>query len=219
LKPIIWLWVIVTVLFLNTKDLFAFEENANVLLNATVDIKNVKKDSTFNFIYHFDKKIPLYFYEIRKTDGAIVLKFMNTEYGGFMERDTTMIINKGPLKTYVLHQELRNKNEDMEGLTPDYYYEISAVFECKPVLQSEAQLKFIERPNQLTLQILWPSNKFKRAEMYIMPKPVRKGLYFTLGGIGAAALGAASFLIWKLATNDNAENDELQPVLPVHPGK
>jgi hypothetical protein len=174
-----------------------------------------QKDSVIYLYFNFNDSCPNYFYEILHDEKKIVFTFVNTRLGGFAKEDTIQQLNLGPIKTMSLGELIKNKNEAVKGLKPEYYYVTTLTLTCDPVIKSQESFDIIEKGQTLSITLNWPANKAKRNALYILPHKKRTGLILTLSGIGVAGLAGGGYLLWQFLNSDNDDDsDILQPNLP-----
>ncbi len=188
------------------------------LLNLTYNIKDDKADTTLFFNFFFTRKCQNYFYSIDKDENSIVISFLNAKLGGFLVQDTVLQIDKGPIISLQLKQHIEDKNKEVKGLKPEYYYVADAVLKCSRIPLSENVLKFTERDDMVSMSLPWPGSQSERDVLYGRPpKQKRKGLIAAMAGIGAAGLAGGTVLLFTLLSENEDPNAPLKVNLPVHP--
>lgn len=188
------------------------------LLYFIPEIIDDKGDSTLFFNFFFTRKCQNYFYTIDKNDKSIVVSFLNAKLAGSIAEDTVLQIDKGPVISLQLKQHIEDKNKEVKGLTPEYYYVTDAILKCSRIPLSENVLKFTEKDEIVSLSLPWPGAKNERDALYsIPPKKKRKGLIAALTGIGAAGLAGGTVLLFTYLSDKEDPDAPLQVNLPVHP--
>jgi hypothetical protein len=220
-------FVIYILLFLNssfseeTEEVETYMPNpdsVSLLLTTQCDSRLKENDQNINFILNFSQGHPLFYFELSPFEKKIYITLVNTRLGGFMQEEPEKIVNKGPLKKVAFIEELKNKNQDVVGLTPEFYYVTTMIMECDPLIVNPANVIIKEKNETITISLPWPSNILKRKELYSPPKSKNnRKVFLTLAGIGAAGLAGGGILLWNLLSNDNEKAEDLQPVLPTHP--
>lgn len=190
-----------------------------MLLNITSNYKENKGDTTLFFNFYFTNKCHNYFYAVDQKENSVIISFINARIGGFVLQDTILEINKGPIKHLQISQHVEDKNKEVKGLNPEYYYLITAAFKCSRIPLSEGVLKFTEQDDMISMAIPWPAGQVSRDSLYCTPpKQKRKGLVIALTSIGAATLAGGGALLLTLIGKDDSDTD-LKVNLPVHPSK
>lgn len=213
-------WTILSV-FIFSLPCFASEDDSiisdtSVSLLSTYGTSRIEqKDSVIYLYFNFNNPCPNYFYEILKDEKKIVFTFINTRLTGFPKEDTVKQLNLGPIKTMYLNEQIKNKNEAMNGLKPEFYYVTNVTLNCDPIIKSQESFDIIEKGQTLSITFNWPANKAKRKALYSSPHKKRTGLVLTLSGIGVVGLAGGGYLLWQFLNSDtDSESDVLQPVLP-----
>lgn len=188
------------------------------LLNLTYNIKDDNSNTTLFFNFFFNRKCQNFFYHIDKDEKSIAISFLNTMLGELIVEDTVLYIDKGPLISLQIKQRIEDKNKEVKGLKPEYYYVTDAVLKCSRIPLSENVLKFTEKDDMVSMSLPWPGVQSERDALYSSPpKKKRKGLIAALAGIGAAGLAGGTVLLFTLLSEDEDPNAPLQVNLPVHP--
>jgi hypothetical protein len=193
-------------------------DSVSLLLTTQVDARLKSNDQNINFILNFSQGHPLFYFELSQLEKKIYVTLVNTRLGGFMQEDAIKVINKGPLKKVSFFEELKNKNQDVVGLNPEFYYVTTMIMDCDPLITDPANVIIKDKNETITISLPWPSNILKRKELYSSPqtKDNRK-VIITLAGIGAAGLAGGGILLWNFLANNNDDGEVLQPELPQHP--
>ena len=161
------------------------------LLNITYNIVEDKTDTTLFFNFFFTRKCQ--FYTIGKDENSMVISFVNAKFGGFLVEDSVVQINKGPIISLQIKQRIEDKNKEIRGLKPEYYYVADVVLKFSRMPLSEDVLKFSETDNIISMYLPWPISDSERNALYNRPqKKKRKGLIAAMAGIGAAGLAGNS---------------------------
>lgn len=191
--------------------------DSDLLLNLTHNSKSNESDTTLFFNYFFSKKCQNYFYAINQHEKTITISFVNIRLGGFLVDDTVLQIDNGPIESIQLKEHIEDKNKEVKGLNPEFYYVTNATLKCSRVPLSEGVLKFSEKDDMITMSLPWPAGPLSRDSLYSSPpKQKRKGLIIALAGIGAAGLAGGGMLLFTLLSGK--EDPDVLPVnLPVHP--
>ncbi len=215
----ILLWLFLVHFYANGQDEAAVVvPDSNLqLLNLTYNIKDDKGDTTLFFNFFFAKKCQ--FYTIGKDEKTIIISFLNAKLGGgFIVEDTVLQINKGPVISLQLRQHIEDKNKEVRGLKPEYYYVTDVVLKCSRIPLNENVLKLNEKDDMVSMSLPWPKSQSERDALYSRPpKQKRKGLIAALAGIGAAGLAGGTVLLFTLLSENEDPNAPLQVNLPVHP--
>lgn len=217
----IWTFFVQFICYAQSDDMTLIPDSNLLLVNMTHQSKIKDKDLTLIFNYFFTKKCNNYFFEINQKDKSIVFSFINTRIGGFIEKDSAIEINKGPVKTILLMQSIEDKNKEVRGLNPEYYFLTTITLNCERVPINESVLKVTEENDMISVSLPWPGNIQERDSLYYIPKKKKRtGLALTLAGLGTASVAGGSVLIWKLLSgkDDNSEEPSL-PERPVTPNQ
>ena len=177
-------------------------------------------DSTIYFFFNFDKQHPVVYYEVIQEQNQIVFTFINSKLGGFTEHDSVKSIHIGPIETFELTDQLKDKQEDVKGMKPELYYVTKAVMTCNPMISDEKMLQVTEKDETISVVFPWPSDKKKRKEIYGKPASIksRRIAISVISGVGAACLAGGGIVLWNYFKNsDRNESHALQPNLPEHP--
>lgn len=188
------------------------------LLNLTYNVKDDNGDTTLFFNFFFSRKCQNFFYNIDKNENAIVTSFLNAKLKGFFVEDSVVQINKGPVISLQFKQRIEDKNKEVKGLRPEYYYVTDAILKCSRIPLSENVLRFTEKDDMISVSLPWPGAQKERDALYnIPPKQKRKGLIAAMTGLGAAGLAGGTVLLFTLLSEKEDPNAPLQVNLPVHP--
>jgi hypothetical protein len=202
----------------NEADFMPNPDSVAILLTTQVDVRLKGEDPSIKYILNFSQGHPLFYFELSQIEKKIHVTLVNTRLGGFMQEEIEKTVNKGPLKKVVFIEELKNKNEDVAGLNPEFYYVTTMIMDCDPLINDPSKVIITEKNETITLSLPWPSNLQKRKELYSTPekKDNHKIVIATIAGVSAAGLAGGSILLWNLLS-DKDDNPALDPVLPGRP--
>lgn len=204
--------------FASELDSVVLKDEPVLLLNTRSTSRVGNGDSLIYLYFGFSDSCPNYFYEISQTEKKIVFTFVNTRLDGFSKEDTAKQINLGPIKTMYLKEQIKNKNEAVNGLEPEWYSVTTMTLLCDPVIKDEKSFDIVEKDQTLSITVKWPAKHADRKVLYSFPKKKRTALKLTLTGVGVAGLAVGGYLLYHfLASDKNDSPDMLQPVLPEHP--
>jgi hypothetical protein len=143
---------------------------------------------------------------------------VNAKFGGVLVEESVVQINKGPIISLQIKQRIEDKNKEIRGLKPEYYYVADVVLKFSRMPLSEDVLKFSETDNIISMYLPWPISDSERNALYNRPqKKKRKGLIAAMAGIGAAGLAGGTVLLFTLLSEKEDPDAPLQVNLPVHP--
>lgn len=201
------------------QDSVVTSDSSVLLLNTRSTSRIENGDSLIYLYFQFNDSCPNYFYEISHEEKKIVFTFMNTRLGLFSKEDTIREINLGPVKTLHLQEQVKNKNEAVNGLEPEWYNVTTMTLLCDPVIKDEKSSDIFGKDKTLSITLKWPAKHSERKTLYYYPRKKRTGLVLSLTGVGAVGLAVGGYLLYNFLKCDNKNNPEmLQPVLPEHPG-
>jgi hypothetical protein len=201
----------------NEADFMPNPDSVAILLTTQVDARLKGEEQNINYILNFSQGHPLFYFELSQIEKKIYITLVNTRLGGFMQEEIEKTINKGPLKKVVFIEELKNKNEDVAGLNPEFYYVTTMILDCEPLINDPSKVLIKEKNETITISLPWPSNLQKRKELYSVPeKKGNRKLIVAIAGASAAGLAGGGILLWNLLSDKNGEED-LNPAMPLHP--
>lgn len=218
IQILIWMFLVHFYAIGQDEVTVAVPDSTLQLLNLTYNFKEDNNDTTLFFNFSFTRKYQNFFYTIDKDENSIVISFLNAKLGGFIVEDTVLQIDKGPVISLQIKQRIEDKNKEVRGLKPEYYYVTDALLKCSRLPLSENVLKFTEKDDMVSMSLPWPGTQVDRDALYSSPpKKKRKGLIAALAGIGAAGLAGGTVLLFTLLSENEDPNAPLQVNLPVHP--
>lgn len=201
----------------NEADFMPNPDSVAILLTTQVDSRLKGEEQSIKYILNFSQGHPLFYFELSQIDKKIYITLINTRLGGFMQEEIEKTVNKGPIKKVTFIEELKNKNEDVTGLNPEFYYITTMVMDCAPLINDPSKVIIKEKNETITISLPWPSNLQKRKELYSTPeKKDNRKVIAIIAGASAAGLAGGGILIWNLLSDKN-EEAPLNPVLPEHP--
>lgn len=201
----------------NEADFMPNPDSVAILLTTQVDARLKGEEQSIKYILNFSQGHPLFYFELSQIEKKIYVTLINTRLGGFMQEEHEKTVNKGPLKKIAFIEELKDKNQDVAGLNPEFYYVTTMIMDCDPLISDPSKVVITEKNETITISLPWPSNLQKRKELYSTPeKKDNRKLIAVISGVGAAGLAGGGILLWNLLS-DNDDAPDLNPVLPEHP--
>jgi hypothetical protein len=201
----------------NEADFMPNPDSVAVLLTTQVDARLKGEEQSIKYILNFSQGHPLFYFELSQIDKKIYITLVNTRLGGFMQEEIEKTVNKGPIKKVTFIEELKNKNEDVTGLNPEFYYVTTMVMDCDPLINDPSKVIIKEKNETITISLPWPSNLQKRKVLYSTPeKKNNRKVIAIIAGASAAGLTGGGILLWNLLSDKNDEAP-LDPVLPERP--
>ncbi|MBN1600282.1 MAG: hypothetical protein JW915_01680 [Chitinispirillaceae bacterium] len=201
----------------NEAEFMPNPDSVSILLTTRVDARLKGEEQNVKYILNFSQGQPLFYFELSQIGKKIFVTLVNTRLGGFMLEEREKTVNKGPLKKVAFIEELKDKNQDVAGLNPEFYYVTTMIMDCDPLINDPSKVIIEEKNETITISLPWPSNLQKRKELYSTPdKKGNRKLIAVISGIGAAGLAGGGILLWNLLSGNDDETP-LKPVLPEHP--
>jgi hypothetical protein len=201
----------------NEADFMPNPDSVAILLTTQVDARLKGEDPGIKYILNFSQGHPLFYFELSQIEKKIYVTLVNTRLGGFMQEETEKTVNKGPIKKVVFIEELKNKNEDVAGLNPEFYYVTTMILYCDPLINDPSKVLIKEKNETITISLPWPSNLQKRKELYSPPeKKGNRKVIVAIASASAAGLAGGGILLWNLLSDKSGEED-LKPAMPLHP--
>ena len=144
IQILIWMFLVHFYAIGQDEVTVAVPDSTLQLLNLTYNFKEDNNDTTLFFNFSFTRKCQNFFYTIDKDENSIVISFLNAKLGGFIVEDTVLQIDKGPVISLQIKQRIEDKNKEVRGLKPEYYY-VDALLKCSRLPLSENVLKFTKK--------------------------------------------------------------------------
>ncbi|MBN1576750.1 MAG: hypothetical protein JW913_09375 [Chitinispirillaceae bacterium] len=166
----------------------------------------------------FPDSVPNFFYEVDTGTSHIIVKLLNTKTGGRVVSGKIDTVNLGPVATIHAREEVRNKNETVKLLTPEWYSVVLVAISCSPMIRHQKDLVVSPIENAITISFPWPEEPKQRKKYYtFVKKRRRRGLMISLIGLGVVGLGAGGYLAYDRYLRPDETPGDLEPILPEHP--
>ena len=183
----------------------------------------VKTESTSEVtcFLSFPDSVPQLFYDVNQATGEMTIKLLNTTTGGFVLKDEVQPVNQGPVTSMVIREEILNKNEAMNTLTPEWYSVVLVKLSFNPMIRRQEDIVVSEMENAITISFPWPDKQTVRRNYYMTVTDDnyrKKVLIASLIGVGTVGLAGGGYYAYKHYFSDDANAEKPpEPVMPDHP--
>lgn len=180
-----------------TTNLFADVESSSLDANVqnaviegiqiTADKGSTPEEKIVSGYFIFRDKPSHYFYDVNLRQKKITFEFQDTKASAA----PVPSVAESPIKGFTIVSDKVDVNKTVKGLNPEFHNVIRVVFD----LEGVPEIKVNDEYSIITFSFKWTNNP-ALISRYTMKDPTKKIVWWSVGVVGAAALGggAAWFL-------------------------